>query len=125
MEQMKVYTDSSFQRYEHLPMSERITYWAEYLNRLVEFSLNQPELTGSQHDSLLAEIRQVINVIQILQNEPSSRTIESKATAKQEQQESSILSSSPSVNKDVRPRSKRGTVRSSNRKDTTARVDHS
>ena len=37
---MKVYTENSVARYEHLPMHHRKMYWTDYLKRLVEFALH-------------------------------------------------------------------------------------
>lgn len=87
MEQMNVYRDNSFKRYEHLPMHHRLLYWTDYLQRLVEFSLSNPDsLTGEQHTRLLAEIRQVTAIIKILQHEPNNRTVKSKTVAKSAKQ---------------------------------------
>ena len=122
---MKVYRDNSFTRYEHLPMHLRQTYWLDYLNRLVQFSLYDPDLSGEKQDRLLAEIRHVTAIIKILQHEPNRRTVESKATAKHCSKTTPIPAAYPGSDTNVRTSSKRRAARRSNRKSTTARSDNS
>ena len=122
---MKVYEISSFNRYEHLPLHHRMLYWVDYLDRLVQFSLHDPEISSEKHDRLLAEITRVTATIKILQNEPNNRVIESKATAKPAVQESVVSTSNPTGNKNVRSGSKRRAVRRSDGKSKTARVNNS
>ena len=125
MEQMKVYEDTSFNRYEHLPMHHRMLYWVDYLDRLVQFSLHDPEISSEKHDRLLAEITRVTATIKILQNEPNNRVIESKATAKPAEQESIVTASYPASNQNIRSGRKRKAVRNSDRKSKTARANNS
>ena len=122
---MKVYEDTSFNRYEHLPMHHRMLYWVDYLDRLVQFSLHDPEISSEQHDRLLAEITRVTATIKILQNEPNNRVIESKATAKPAVQKSVVSTSNSTSNKNVRSGSKRRAVRRSDGKSKAARVNNS
>ena len=69
---MKVYAENSFARYEHLPMHHRKMYWTDYLKRLVEFALHDPDMSSLKHDRILAEISRVTRVsrsmIQSLEN---------------------------------------------------------
>ena len=124
MEQMKVYEENSFTRYEHLPMHLRQTYWLDYLNRLVQFSLYDPDLSPEKHDRLLSEIRHVTAIIKLLQNEPNHRTIESKATAKPRSQATPVPAAYPGSNPNVRTSSKRRAAQRRNRKSTPARSDN-
>lgn len=110
---MKVYHDTSFSRYEHLPLHHRRLYWLDYLNRLIEYSLSEPEISSEKHDSLLDEIRRVTQTIKILRNEPSSRTIASAATPRTAKQKRTVSASRTNGNKNVRPSSKRGAVQHS------------
>ena len=105
-------------------MHLRQTYWLDYLNRLVQFSLYDPDLSPEKQDRLLAEIRHVTAIIKILQHEPNRRTVESKATAKPPHQTKIVEPTHPSSDKNVRPRSKRRAARRRNGAGTTARTDN-
>ena len=122
---MKVYRDNSFTRYEHLPMHLRQTYWLDYLNRLVQFSLYDPDLSGEKQDRLLAEIRHVTAIIKILQHEPNRRTVESKATAKPSHQRKVVEPTDSNSDTDVRPSRKRRPARRRDGARKTARTDNS
>lgn len=125
MEQMKVYKDFSFSRYENLPLSQRRMYWLDYLNRLVQFSLYDPDMSTEKHDRLLTEISRVTAIIKVLQNEPITRTIESQATKEPPSEAEVVGYASTKPNKNVRPSSKRRPARRSNRARKTARTDNS
>ena len=79
MEQMKCYKGlSSNTRYEDLPLSRRIHYWTEYLDRLVAFSLTQTELTPAQRDQLISETERVNALLRVLKTVPIPTTVPSK-----------------------------------------------
>jgi len=107
---MKVYDDTSFARYEHLPLHHRRLYWLDYLDRLITFSLHDPDISSEKHDMLLAEIRRVTETLNILKNEPSNRTIASASTPSTAKQKRAISTSRTDGDKNVRSRSKRGAV---------------
>lgn len=110
---MKVYKDTSFSRYEHLPLHHRRLYWLDYLERLIQYSLSDPEISSEKHDKLIDEITRVKQTINILRNEPSSRTIASAATPRTAKQKRAVSTSRTNGNKNVRSRGKRGTVQHS------------
>ncbi len=124
MEQMKVYRDNSFKRYEHLPLHHRKMYWTDYLVRLVHFSLYDPEMSSEKHDRLISEIRRVTAIIKVLQNEPITRTVESKATIKPSDKAKAVGPTSPSSDKDVRTRRKLRPARRRDGESKTARSDN-
>lgn len=122
---MKVYADNSFQRYEHLPMHHRMLYWVDYLDRLVKFSLYDPDLSPDKQQRLITEIRRVTSIIKVLQHEPISRTIESKATAKPSDKRPVVEYTGTTSNKNVRSRRKLRPARRRDGASKTARTDNS
>ena len=122
---MKVYAENSFARYEHLPMHHRKMYWTDYLKRLVEFALHDPDMSSSKHDRILAEISRVTSVIRILQNESNSRTVASKATPKPADQTASVGSTVTFSDANLRPSRKRRPARRRDGARKTARTDNS
>ena len=122
---MKVYAENSFARYEHLPMHHRKMYWTDYLKRLVEFALHDPDMSSSKHDRILAEISRVTSVIRILQNESNSRTVASKATPKPTDQTASVGSTVTFSDANLRPSRKRRPARRRDGARKTARTDNS
>ena len=121
---MKVYEENSFTRYEHLPMHHRMLYWVDYLDRLVKYSLYDPDICSHKQDRLLDEIRRVTAIIKVLQNEPISRTVESKATAKPPSKRPVVEPASPSSDKNVRSRRKLRPARRRDGASKTARADN-
>lgn len=73
-------TDSHDKPYEFLTLHERLEYWTDYLQRVIAYSLSNPDLTSEQHSLFLAEINRILVNIKILRNEPSSRSYRSKAS---------------------------------------------
>ena len=122
---MKVYAENSFARYEHLPMHHRKMYWTDYLKRLVEFALHDPDMSSLKHDRILAEISRVTSVIRILQNESNNRTVASQATPKPASKRSTVASTITTSDKNVRPRRKLRPARRRDGASTTARTDNS
>ena len=82
MEQIEMPTDTRDKPYEYLTLHERLEYWVDYLQRVIAYSLNTPDLTSEQHSLFLAEINQILVNIKILRNEPSTRSYRSKASTK-------------------------------------------
>ena len=122
---MKVYKENSFTRYEHLPMHHRLMYWVDYLNRLVQYSLSDKDLSSEKHDQILNEISRVTTTIKILQNEPNNRTVESKATREPAQQRVPIPATTSPRYTDVRTRQQLRPAQRRNGKGKAARVNDS
>lgn len=78
MEQIKCYKGRHFTRYEDLPLSRRIIYWQEYLQRLVDFTMTQTEISPAKMDSLLSEIERVTQLMRILRTTELTATVPSK-----------------------------------------------
>lgn len=127
---MKCYKGlSSNTRYEDLPLSRRIDYWTEYLDRLVAFSLTQTELTPAQRDQLISETERVNALLRVLKTVPLPTTVQSKINpviiiskphADSDEHSSSksggLRSAGTSSNKNVRSGGKRRAARRSNAK---------
>ena len=122
MEQMKCYKGRYFNRYEDLPLSRRIIYWQEYLQRLVDFTMTQTDITPEKADSLLSEIERVNKLLRILRTTELHATVPSKINpipkpsnngkpnTDSTDSPSSLRGSSPASNKNLRTRKQSGTV---------------
>lgn len=74
MEQMKCYENSPHTRYEDLSLNQRIDYWTDYLQRLVNFTLTESSLTPDRINSLLAEIERINQLLRVLRTTPHHAT---------------------------------------------------
>ena len=122
---MTCYENGLHTRYEDLSLDQRIDYWTDYLQRLVNYTLTESSLTPNRINGLLAEIERINQLLRVLRTNPNHATKPSSinppiptehvsSTESSIGKSSSIQHSGANQNENVRPRRKLRPARRNN-----------